>query len=84
VTNKVFFDVSIAQEEVGRIVIGLFGDTTPETAKNFLLLAQGFNGLGYTGSRFHRVIKDFMIQGNDSRACDRDDGRGSVHDSTGI
>jgi peptidyl-prolyl cis-trans isomerase B (cyclophilin B) len=63
VTHKVFFDVNVADEQVGRIVIGLFGDTTPQTAKNFISFAQGYDGLGYTGSRFHRVIKDFMIQG---------------------
>lgn len=65
VTHKVFFDMTIDDEEIGRIVIGLFGDTTPRTAKNFMMFAQGVDGIGYAGSRFHRVIKDFMLQGGD-------------------
>ena len=40
----------------------LFASKTPMTAANFLNLAQrGF----YNGVKFHRVIKDFMIQGGD-------------------
>ena len=44
----------------GTIRIELFDDDAPETVANFRKLAgDGF----YDGLTFHRVIKDFMIQG---------------------
>jgi len=56
VTSHVFFDVSIGGEQAGRIVLGLFGSTTPKTADNFLQLAMHTKGFGYKKSGFHRVI----------------------------
>lgn len=48
--------------EKGDIVVRLFADKTPKTVNNFVFLArQGF----YDGTIFHRVIKDFMVQGGD-------------------
>ncbi len=46
----------------GDIEIELYADKAPKTVKNFTdLIADKF----YDGTKFHRVIKDFMIQGGD-------------------
>ena len=49
----------------GKIVLDLFPKEAPKTVNNFVFLArEGF----YDGVTFHRVIKDFMIQGGDPTA----------------
>jgi peptidyl-prolyl cis-trans isomerase B (cyclophilin B) len=53
----------------GDITIDLFADAAPKTVENFTKLANdGF----YDGLTFHRIIKDFMIQGG----CPEGSGRG--------
>lgn len=56
----------------GEIDIELYTDECPETTGNFLkLVDDGF----YDGLHFHRVIKDFMIQGGCPHSKDPNNGR---------
>ncbi|XP_015770245.1 PREDICTED: peptidyl-prolyl cis-trans isomerase D-like [Acropora digitifera] len=71
--SRCFFDISVGEEKVGRILFELFFDKCPKTAENFRSLCVGDKGNGpvtgkplhFKGSTFHRIIKDFMIQGGD-------------------
>lgn len=56
----------------GTIVAELFDEEAPETVKNFSKLA---NEKFYDGTRFHRVISNFMIQGGDPTSRDPNDPR---------
>ena len=56
----------------GTITAELYDDAAPETVANFEKLA---NSEYYDGTRFHRVIPDFMIQGGDPHSRDPNDPR---------
>ena len=56
--------VTMKIENYGTIKLELYPELAPETVKNFITLAN--NGV-YDGLKFHRIIKDFMIQGGDPK-----------------
>ncbi len=86
----------------GLIVVELYYEQTPVTVANFITLTEGTNPYVtnenlkgkpyYDGLKFHRVIKDFMIQGGDPQGTGsggpgykfKDEITDLKHDSAGI
>jgi len=74
--GQCFFDLTIGGAPAGRVTFNLYDDVTPRTCANFRALCKGDSSkraktgqkLHYKGSGFHRVIKDFMLQGGDFTA----------------
>lgn len=55
-------EVAVIKTAAGEMVIEFWVDVAPKTVENFKKLArQGF----YDGTAFHRIVKNFMIQGGD-------------------
>ncbi len=58
-------------KDFGTVKMELYPENAPETVANFIALSnRGF----YDGKTFHRIVKDFMIQGGDKKG----DGTGSA------
>lgn len=60
-TNSILFKINV-NNKVGNVVCKLYDDVVPKTAHNFRQLVKEQK---YKGTSFHRIIKDFMIQGGD-------------------
>ncbi|XWS55076.1 hypothetical protein CRYUN_Cryun10bG0144200 [Craigia yunnanensis] len=73
ITHRVYLDVDIDGQRVGKIIIGLYGEVVPKTVGE---KGKGANGkaLHYKGTPFHRIVSGFVIQGGD---IIHGDGRGS-------
>lgn len=60
-------EVAVIKTGEGTMVIQFWTDAAPKTVENFKKLARsGF----YDGTIFHRIVKDFMIQGGDPLSKD--------------
>lgn len=70
-TMQVEYENEQGEKKEGTVKIELYANKAPETVANFVNLAN--NGF-YNGLTFHRIIKDFMIQGGDPKG----DGTGSA------
>ncbi|NCF75066.1 MAG: lipoprotein [Xanthomonadaceae bacterium] len=70
------YSEALIKTNFGNIKVKFYSKESPKTVNNFLNLAKiGF----YNNTKFHRVIKNFMIQGGDPNSKDdnwSDDGRG--------
>lgn len=66
-------DAQLPQVELitkkGRIVVELFENEAPNTVANFISLVEGKK---YDGTKFHRVLSNFMVQGGDPNTLDED------------
>ena len=65
------------ETSMGEIVIELYWNHAPMTCRNFAeLTRRGY----YSGTKFHRIIQDFMIQGGDPTATGK--GGSSIYGKT--
>jgi len=63
---------AVLTTDVGEITLEFFPDKAPKHVENFVKLSEkGF----YDGTRFHRVIPGFMIQGGDPNTKQNDTSR---------
>lgn len=70
--DLVYLDIGSNDKKLGKIVIKLHSDIVPKTCLNFRTLCEKKS---YRKAPFHRIIKDFMIQGGDFASGD---GRGGM------
>jgi len=69
-------EVAVIETDLGRIVLELYPKVAPQHCRSFKRLAD--NGF-YEGTKFHRVVPGFVIQGGDILSRDAD----PANDGTG-
>ncbi|KAJ0105070.1 hypothetical protein Patl1_19038 [Pistacia atlantica] len=62
-TKKAFLDVSIDGQPVGRIVVGLYGETAPAGAARFSSLVSGTAGISYRRKEFVKIMPNYVQHG---------------------
>eukprot|EP00741_Cyanophora_paradoxa_P023086 tig00021537_g22296.t1 len=78
VTEKIYFDVTINARPVGRLVIGLFGNDVPNTAKSFAKRVQS-GPLTYRDSAIVRVVPGSRFEGGRIRESNKEPLPGQVY-----
>ena len=64
-TIQANLNLSIDNTTKGTLSLELYDTTVPKTVRNFLQLCTQSTPTGYCGTKFHRLIKGFMLQGGD-------------------
>ncbi|KAL3824770.1 hypothetical protein ACJIZ3_020799 [Penstemon smallii] len=62
-TKQAFLDVSINGEPIGRIIIGLYGDTVPAGTTRFSKLVTGAAGASYRRKEFVKIMPNYVQHG---------------------
>ncbi|XP_050236869.1 peptidyl-prolyl cis-trans isomerase CYP26-2, chloroplastic [Mercurialis annua] len=62
-TKKAFLDISVDGKPVGRIVIGLYGESTPAGAARFSSLVSGTAGITYRRKEFVKIMPTYVQHG---------------------
>jgi len=82
VTNLLAMNITLDDKPLGGVRIGLFGETVPKTAANFKALCTHDKKFGYRNSKFHRLIRGFLLQGGDFTNGDGSGGH-SIYNGNG-
>lgn len=62
---KVFFDMMLEDEKLGRLEFELAHDIVPKTVENFIALAIGSGKYTYKGCKIHDIVKNATIRAGD-------------------